>query len=389
MENTENTIRRKIAETFLDVAKGLESGSFAHPVKVALTALGSEHGEQMMAESACDAQKSGISVAYIGSRPQEGMESYVVSDDESAHKKMVELLDCGEVDAAVTMHFPFPIGVSTVGRVNTPAFGREMFLATTTGTASSDRIEGMVLNTIYGIITAKACGVKDPTVGILNVDGARQTQMILEELQKNGYSISFAQSHRADGGCVMRGNDILAGSCDIMVTDPLSGNILTKLLSAFTTGGSFESIGYGYGPGIGRDYDKLILIISRASGRPVVANAMRYAAELVRADYRKIAKAEFEAAEKAGLSAILEKRRKQPEKQTSATAEIPAPPKEVVTETYSGIEIMDLDNAVAELFKAGIYAESGMGCTGPVVLVSKANYEKAGNILRAKGYIGG
>ena len=97
---------------------------------------------------------------------------------------MEEMLKNGEVDAAVTMHFPFPIGVSTVGRVVTPAKGREMFVANTTGTSSADRIEGMIKNTIYGIIAAKTCGIANPTVGILNVDGARQTEKALKELQE-------------------------------------------------------------------------------------------------------------------------------------------------------------------------------------------------------------
>ncbi len=132
---------------------------------------------------------------------------------------MEEMLANGEVDGAVTMHFPFPIGVSTVGRVVTPAKGREMFVANTTGTSSADRIEGMIKNTIYGIIAAKTCGIANPTVGILNVDGARQTEKALKELQENGYDITFAESARADGGCVMRGNDVLQGTPDIMVTD--------------------------------------------------------------------------------------------------------------------------------------------------------------------------
>jgi glycine reductase len=42
----------------------------------------------------------------------------------------------------------------------------------------------------------------------------------------------------------------------------------------------------------------------------------------------------------------------------------------------SGIEIFDLENAVTLLKSKGIYAESGMGCTGPVVLV---NEKKRGN----------
>ena len=70
----------------------------------------------------------------------------------------------------------------------------------------------MIKNAVYGIIAAKACGNPNPTVGILNVDGARQTEKALKQLQENGYPITFAESSRADGGCVMRGNDVLQAS---------------------------------------------------------------------------------------------------------------------------------------------------------------------------------
>ena len=58
----------------------------------------------------------------------------------------------------------------------------------------------MILNAIYGIITAKACGIQEPTVGILNVDGARACETALRQLQQAGYPIRFAESVRADGG---------------------------------------------------------------------------------------------------------------------------------------------------------------------------------------------
>jgi len=45
---------------------------------------------------------------------------------------MEELLDKHEIDACVTMHYNFPLGVSTVGRLITPAKGKEILLATTT-----------------------------------------------------------------------------------------------------------------------------------------------------------------------------------------------------------------------------------------------------------------
>ena len=68
---------------------------------------------------------------------------------------MEELLESGEIDAAVTMHYPFPVGVSTVGKIITPGMGKAMYLATTTGTSDTDRVSAMVKNAIYGIIAAR------------------------------------------------------------------------------------------------------------------------------------------------------------------------------------------------------------------------------------------
>lgn len=240
-------MEKMIAATFMEMAEGLTSGSFGRKPKIALTGMGSEHGEENAMEAAIAASREGVDVYYIGTLEAEGVTTVKVADDEEGHKKMEELLKNKEIDGAVTMHFPFPIGVSTVGRAITPGKGREMYVANTTGTSSADRIEGMIKNTIDGIITAKACGNANPTVGILNVDGARQTEKALKQLQSNGYDITFAESARADGGCVMRGNDVLQGTPDIMVCDSLSGNILIKMMSSFTTGGSYESSGYGYG----------------------------------------------------------------------------------------------------------------------------------------------
>ncbi len=381
-------IQKLIAETFLEMANGLESGSYGKRPKIALTGMGSEHGEENSMQAAVMAAAEGIDVYYIGTLEAPGVTTVKVADDEEGHSKMEELLESGEVDAAVTMHYPFPIGVSTVGRVITPGKGKEMFIANTTGTSSADRIEGMIKNAVYGIIAAKACGIADPSVGILNVDGARQTEKALKELADGGYPIRFAESARADGGCVMRGNDLLQGSPDIMVTDSLTGNVLVKTMSAFQTGGSYEAVGYGYGPGIGEGYDRLVMIISRASGAPVIAGAIRYAAQLVRGKVFDVAAKEFAAAKKAGLEDIL-KARKAAAKPAAAEEEaVAAPPAEIVTAQIAGIEVMDLEDGVQALWKKGIYAESGMGCTGPIIRVSDANLDKAKEILTAEGYIG-
>ena len=236
------------------------------------------------------------------------MTTVPVADEEVGHRKMVELLESGAADAAVTMHFPFPIGVSTVGRVVTPARGKSMFLATTTGTSSANRLEGMILNTIYGIITAKACGIQEPTVGILNVDGARACETALRQLQQAGYPIRFAESVRADGGAVMRGNDVLQGTPDVMVCDSLTGNVLIKMLSSFTTGGTSSPPATAMAPASAGAMTTGAYHLP-CLRRPLIANALSFADELVRGGVQKIAKAEFALADKAGLEELLRQKR--------------------------------------------------------------------------------
>lgn len=381
---SEKQVNQIIGKVFNQLADTLISGEYGQKPRVAVTAMGSEHGEDTIFQAAAKAAKGGIDATVIGSKQVEGVTTAFVENEEQAHKKMEELLDKGEIDACVTMHYPFPIGVSTVGRIVTPGKGKEMFIATTTGTSSTDKVEGMVKNAIYGIITAKACGIKNPTVGILNVDGARQTEIALTKLKEQGYDINFASSQRADGGAVMRGNDLLMGSADVMVMDSLTGNLMIKIFSSYTTGGNYESMGYGYGPGIGEGFDKLILIISRASGAPLVEGAMKFAGELVKGNLKNIAKEEFEKAHKANLTEIL-KGTKTVKK--SSDDEVKAPKKEVVTSQISGIEIMDLEDAVKLLWKNDVYAESGMGCTGPIILVNEANTEAAIKILQDNEFI--
>jgi glycine reductase len=381
-----NAANRAIADTFLEIANAIESGEFGKKVRIGLTTLGSEHGISNLVNGAHLAKTSQYDIVLIGPKVETELEVVEVQNEEEAHKKMEELLDSGYIDACVTMHYNFPIGVSTVGRVVTPSRGTEMILATTTGTSGTNRIEAMLKNSIYGIIAAKSVGIKDPKVGILNVDGARQVERALKQLKENGYDINFAESIRADGGCVMRGNDLLAGAADVMVTDTLSGNIFMKVFSSFNTGGDYEASGYGYGPGIGENYNRNILILSRASGTPVVANAIKYAYDIVKGNINSVSKSEFEAVKKAKFDDVINSITKKESKPSQDNEEITAPEKEVVIYSISGIDIMDLEDAVKVLWKNGVYAESGMGCTGPIVLVNESKSEVALNILRKEGY---
>ncbi len=380
---------KKISEilgnAFLEIANSIESNDFSPKIKIGLTTLGSEHDNEVLIKGARLAQEeiSGLEVVLIGHK-YDGFECYETDCENEMHKIMENLLDKGEIKGCVTRHYNFPIGVSTVGKVPTPAFGHETFIATTTGTAAVDRTEAMFINTLYGIITAKAMGIEKPSVGILNLDSARTVERALKQLKENGYDINFASSQRSDGGVIMRGNDLLMGSSDVMVTDTLTGNILMKLLSSFNTGGNYEAIGSGYGPGIGFGYDRTVLILSRASGTPVIKNAILYAAKLVKNNITEKIAEEYKILKQFGLEDILKSFK---ESEKTVTKEVEMPEKEIVTQSIAGIDVLDLEIACKRLWEEKIYAETGMGCTGPIINVSEANLERSKNILKKESYI--
>ncbi|ABB14663.1 glycine/sarcosine/betaine reductase complex component C subunit alpha [Carboxydothermus hydrogenoformans] len=373
-------VKRLIAEVLNEAADVIATGRALKNIRVGITLLGSEHGVLEVLKGAEMAAQNlpNVEVVVIGPEDVETrLTKVVVTDEKEGHRVMEKMLDSGELNAAVTMHYNFPIGTSTVGLVVTPAQGRKMFIATTTGTSSPDRVEGMVKNAIYGIAAAKAYGIKNPKVGILNVDGARQVERILKELQSRGYPIDFSESKRSDGGVVMRGNDLLAGTPDVMICDSLTGNLLIKIFSAYTTGGSYEALGYGYGPGIGEGFNKIINIISRASGAPVIAGAIEYAAAMAQGRLVEVAQAEIAAAKNAGLLELVK-----PLEKKETVEEVKMPPKKPVDKEIAGIDVLELENAQKLLWKHGIYAETGMGCTGPIILVAPDDLSQALKVLK-------
>jgi hypothetical protein len=384
---SQEATKKMIAQSFNEIADAIKSGKFGNRVRIGLTILGSEHGiEEMVKAAELAASKyDDFDIVLIGSKVDTDLEVVEVETAEEGHKLMTKMIEEGALDGCVTQHFDFPIGVSTVGKVVTPAVGKEMILATTTGTTSTNRVEGMVMNAISGIATAKSNGIKNPKVGILNVEGARQVERILRDIQSNGYEFDFAESSRADGGAVMRGNDLLKATPDVMVTDSLTGNLIVKMLSSFTTGGGYETVGAGYGPGIGADYDKLVNIVSRASGAPLIAEALRYCATCAKGKVLNVARDEFKKAKKAKLQECIDKVCKKAA--PAAAEEVKMPPKKIVTFSIAGIDILELEDACKSLWKEGIYSESGMGCTGPIVLVNEEEGEKAIEVLKKAGYM--
>ena len=81
MSNLEKTI----AKAFLEMAEGLETGSFGKKPRIALTGMGSEHGEENAMRAAVMAARKGVDVVYIGSLEHEGIETVHVANDEVGH----------------------------------------------------------------------------------------------------------------------------------------------------------------------------------------------------------------------------------------------------------------------------------------------------------------
>ncbi len=99
---------------------------------------------------------------------------------------------------------PVSLGVTTIGRVVTPGKGKPMILASSTGTSAVYRVEAMVRNTLYGIAALQSPpGIENPTVGILNVEGAQLVFKALNSLREK-LPDRLRRERRKDSGAVLR-----------------------------------------------------------------------------------------------------------------------------------------------------------------------------------------
>ena len=378
--------RKVIGDALAELVEQARTGG--PKIRVGLMAAGSELGAEELLRGAvlATAQDPRLQVVAIGARvpgydPLEWIETPNREADMAA--AMESALADGRIGGAVALHYPFPVGVTTIGRVVTPARGKPLLIASCTGMAATSRTEAMLRNAVYGIAVAKALGMEKPTVGILNLDGAVSVQRALVRLAEGGYAVHFGSSVRADGGSLLRGNDLLAGAADVCVCDTLTGNVLVKLFSAFNTGGNFEALGWGYGPSVGEKWGKVVSIISRVSGAPVIANALCYTASLIRGNLLHWVQRELAAARTAGLDEIIFSLASKP----VGAEEGSAPPSKPMDSEIQGVDVLSLEAAVKELWKAGIYAESAMGCTGPVIKVEGGSVERSKEVLRKTSYL--
>ena len=372
--------------------RGENAAVHSETTLIGIAVPGLESDESLVYSGAEEAEKSNplIKVKYYGKKN---------GDPKEAQRELTNDLASGRIDGAVMFHYSFPIGTATVGRLRTPGSGSCLFLATTTGTMSSHRVKGLVLNTIAGIAAAKAYGVTDPSVGFLNLDGAVSALKAVKQLSNAGYRVNLKSSYRGDA--LLRGNDILSGTADVVVCDSLTGNVIIKLLSAYSTAGRLEVAGSGYGIGLG-NMENIISIISRASGAPVIADAVLFTARMVKNGLLSVYREELAGARKAGLDKIIKGLTGEPDSEgganytamnsgissgTALKSGISEPAREPVESEIEGIDVLSIDKAVELLKGKGIYCEPGMGCTGPVIMVSGKKKRDASKILKGEDFI--
>lgn len=379
--------KRLISDALAGIVERARHGG---PVcKIGLMASGSELGQEeiLLGGRMAQAENPSLRVVAIGPRPAgyDDLEWVETADCEADIIAAVETsLRDGIVSGLVAMHFPFPIGVATIGRVMTPGKGKPMFIASCTGSTAPTRGESLLRNAVYGIAAAKACGIAKPSVAFLNIDGAGPALRSLIRMRDNGYDVALGTSARGDGGSLLRGNDLVSGSVDVIVCDTLTGNVLVKLFSTFTTGGQYESTGWGYGPSAGEDWNKVVSIVSRASGAPVISGALALTARAVNGGLPGLVAGELKHARAAGFDDELATLKP---KAGPATEEVKKPAQVPVDAEIAGVDVMDMESAAQALWKEGIYAETAMGCTGPVVRVPKTVQEKATAILKKAGFL--
>lgn len=361
------------------------------PCRIGLMAAGGEHDDAEFLTAAQIAMQAdaALTVVGVGPRPAGPLPANMDWLETGCEGKelasgMERALDSGHIHGAVALHYPFPVGVATVGRMYTPALGKPMLVASCTGMSAAHRAEAMLFNAVLGVAVAKTLGNPSPTVGVLNLDAAPQVLRAINRLIERGYPLHLGKSVREDGGSLLRGNDLLRAAVDVCVTDTLTGNVLLKVFSAFTSGGSYEVCGWGYGPSVGDGWEKVVSIVSRASGAPVIANALACTAACVRGGLPTMVADELRLARAAGLSEELAALT---ESKAPPTEEVRVPPAVPTDEEIHGIDVLDLEQAVRCLWKENIYAEAAMGCTGPVIKLAAANMSQAREILTASGYL--
>lgn len=139
--------RAILGKALEDLVARARSGK--EPCRIGLMASGGEHSdaEFLAAASAAMSADPALTVVGVGPKPSgilpQGMD-WIETGCEGPElaSGMENALAQGRIHGAVALHYPFPLGVTTVGRVLTPGTGKPLFMASCTGMSAAHRQEG-------------------------------------------------------------------------------------------------------------------------------------------------------------------------------------------------------------------------------------------------------
>ncbi len=359
-------------------------------IRIGLTIPGSESDPNELYTGTEMAEKENpeLKIIYYGTPD---------SNPAEARDELKTALENGDIDGALAFHYPFPLGTATFAPLEIPNDGEKFIIASSTGRSAASDVQALIMNAVAGTAVARAGGINNPSIGLLNVNGAAAALKALRKLIENGYPLLLKKSSRGDS--LLRGNDLLKATVDVIVCDTFSGNAFVKIFSAFETGGDIETAGCGYGPALGGN-SPIVSIISRTTSSGVVGRALVMTGEMIRKDLCGIYEKELQAAERAGLhdiiSTLAAKKSESPDSNSKNGVTDKNEHREnsekmiankVVDREIEGLDVLELTDAVNFLLKRGVYCEAGMGCTGPVVLIAETDEKTGRNLLEEGGYI--
>ena len=144
----DNAVKALIGDILNEIIEEARDGG-GKKTSVGLMAYGSELGQEELCKGARLAQQNDPSVKVFCIGPKlEGYEDLnwieTAADEHEIAHAMEQALNDGVIAGAVALHYPFPVGVTTIGKVFTPGKGKPCFIASSTGTSSPVRTEAML-----------------------------------------------------------------------------------------------------------------------------------------------------------------------------------------------------------------------------------------------------
>jgi hypothetical protein len=243
-------------------------------LRVGITAFGAECGvtEVVRGAELAQQQRPDLQVVLLG-EPGVPTDLEVVSCTVigPAHREMERRLDTHDLQAAVTVRYPFPAATALVDRKSVPGRSHATLLVTVACTAAAERVSALVRGAVCGAAVARTLGIGQPSIDLVSLEDGRQAEKVLLELQKAGWNAGIGAGGKP---------------ADVLVTDSCNRR---------------ESAGAGVGDGPRH----VVCSIPPMAEAQAIAEAIGYAGDLARGGLSENMAAELAAARAAGLEQSL------------------------------------------------------------------------------------